>query len=364
MIFTWEIFVISSLIKFPLWQDDATSIVTLNELQLKKKKEYREKVLAGEYSFVKNECVCGNVNPERDQVVSKKDRFGISCENVLCANCGVVRLAERFDEESNAKFYQYDYRDLYVGKEQASKEFFEGQAVRGSALLELFNNKVGLGQIESVFEVGCGAGGIIYPFHKMGKSVSGCDYGDKYIQYGISKDLNLYHGDIDFNKTKTNTQGLVVLSHVMEHFTKPVETLNNIIKLIAPTKYLIVEVPGVLSIRSSYCDNPLFYFQNAHVFNYHEKFLNLFFESMGLDVIYSNEDCIFILQKPESWVEKEFSMEGTRFNGVASKIEGEIKKAYMQNRLQINPYLYKKKLRFFLDRLGLLGVVKYILRKK
>jgi SAM-dependent methyltransferase len=308
--------------------------------------------------------LCGNASPEYDQVVSKKDRFGISCENILCANCGVVRLGERFDEESNATFYKYDYRDLYVGKELASKEFFEGQVVRGNALLKLFANRIGLDQIESVFEVGCGAGGIVYPFYKMGKSVSGCDYGDKYIEYGLSKGLNLYQGDVDFSKTNVNTQDLVVLSHVMEHFTTPVETLNNIIKLVVPGKYLIVEVPGILRIRSSYCDDPLFYFQNAHVFNFHEQFLKLFFESMGLVVIYSSEDCVFILQKPESWIEEAFTMEGVNFNGVASRVGGEIKKAYLQNKLRINPYLFKKKVSNSLRWLGLLEPVKNMLRKK
>jgi len=350
--------VIDSLIKYPLWNDDGKAVAHMNDLQVKARNTFKSKVSSGDYSFVKSNCVCGNNDLRSDELVGSKDRFGISCANILCGKCGVIRLEYRFDEDSNAHFYEHDYRDLYVGKELASESFFSGQVVRGESLLALVKENIDLSRVHTVFEVGCGAGGVLYPFYNDGKNVSGCDFGDKYIQYGLSKGLILYKGDIDFEQTKINSQDLVVLSHVMEHFTQPVETLKKIISVISPSKFLLVEVPGILSVRSSYCDNPLYYFQNAHIYNYHEAFLKLFFEALGLKVIYSNELCVFLLQKPDDWKPKEYCIDTTNLAGMSRSVSKELKKSYLQYKLKINPFVYRRLVRDFLEKVGILSLIK------
>lgn len=140
-------------------------------------------------------------------MVAEKDRYGIPCENVLCRRCGLVRLKKRLDTRSNAEFYKNEYRDIYVGREVASVDFFISQKRRGREFYSLFQKHVDLSSITTVFDLGCGAGGVLFPFHQNGKKVSGCDYGKKYLQFGVEQGLPLYAGELDLIKTPPCSQG-------------------------------------------------------------------------------------------------------------------------------------------------------------
>ena len=352
---------LADLIKFPIWKNDGKAVVDLNDLQKNQISNFLKKVTSGEYKFVTNPCLCGNTDKSLDILVAEKDRFGIPCDNVLCRKCGVIRLKERLDDYSTAEFYKNEYRDIYVGKEQASDNFFNSQAERGQTFYELVKKYVDISEIKTVFEIGCGAGGILYPFHKDDKKVSGCDFGEKYLKFGQSKGLDLYQGEIDIDKTPKKSQDLVILSHVMEHFNKPIKTMNEIIELIANEKYLLVEVPGIFDIKKTYF-NPILYFQNAHVHNYYYYYLKVFFESLGLKVVYGNERCTFILQKPTNWIiQNDIFIYDKNMSSWAEKIEKELKKNYLLHVLKLNPFYLKVGFVKTLDKLGLKKIVKKLL---
>ena len=74
----------------------------------------------------------------------------------------------------------------------ASDEFFNAQSLRGQIFLNLVAEHVNIEEIDTIFEIGCGAGGILYSFHEDGKKVSGCDFGEKYLKYGQNKGTSLY----------------------------------------------------------------------------------------------------------------------------------------------------------------------------
>lgn len=351
----------NNFIKFPIWKNDGREIVDLNDLQKKQIKNFLSKLKSGEYKFLENPCLCGNTDKSLDILVAEKDRYGIACDNVLCKKCGMIRLKERLDDYSTAEFYKNEYRDIYVGKEQASDNFFNSQAERGQTFYELVKKYVDISEIKTVFEIGCGAGGILYPFHKDGKKVSGCDFGEKYLKFGQSKGLDLYQGEIDFDKTQKKSQDLVILSHVMEHFNEPIKTMNEIIELISDEKYLLVEVPGIFDIKKTYF-NPILYFQNAHVHNYYYYYLKIFFESLGLKVVYGNERCTFILQKPTNWtMQSDIFIYDKNMSLWAEKIEKELKKNYLLHVLNLNPFYLKVGFVKTLDKLGLKKIVKKLL---
>jgi hypothetical protein len=112
----------------------------------------------------------------------------------------------------------------------------------------------------------------------------------------------------------------------MEHFDKPIQVMINLIKKIKPGKFLLVEVPGIFCIKNVYI-NPILYFQNAHVFNYYYYYLKIFFEQLGLDVLYGNERCTFVLQKPLDWKPVLIDVINDKhFEAWAVKIENYLKK--------------------------------------
>ena len=351
---------INSIVTFPIWKNDGKSVESLNKVQTKSIEEFINEIKNNKIKFVHNYCLCGNTDPKLDLVVSEKDRYGIPCTIVLCKKCGLIRLKEMLDEDSTSRFYKDFYRNIYSGKGILSDEFFKEQIARGEEFFKLFNNFIDMDEINNVFEVGCGAGGILYPFFKAGKSVAGCDFGEKYLLYGQSKGLNLYLGKITETNIKKESQDLIILSHVMEHFNNPIESINDLLEYITPEKYLLVEVPGFFWIPKIYF-NPILYFQNAHVYNYYYYYLKVFFERLGLKVIYGNERCTFLLKKPSNWIKREnVVIYDKNMELWALKVEEELKKYYIIHLLKLNPYYLKACLVNILDILGIKQIIKKV----
>lgn len=328
----------------PINRNDGVSVLELNATQKKSLEEFLLKVSSGELNYIENRCLCGNQDKKFDVLITEKDRYGIPCRNFLCKKCGLIRQGEILDEESTYKFYSNYYRSIYVGSSVPSNIFFEDQVKRGYVFIEFIQNKISLNTINKVFEVGTGAGGILWPFFELGKQVSGCDYGESYLQFGMDKDMELYIGELDKEKTEPNSQDLLIISHVMEHFNDPVKELNNLIDVVKEGGYLLIEVPGSLSVGSTYA-NPAFYFQNAHVNNFNGGFLNLFFGYLGLEIVAGNEKCTFILKKPVGWKvnSKPFRV-GANASLNAEKVQSYLKLHNMLYSLKISPYLYKDKI--------------------
>jgi len=354
---------LNMLVKFPIWKNDRKEVINLNKLQKDQIIVFENKIKTKKYNLVDNPCLCGNTNKTLDILVAQKDRYGIACDNVLCKKCGMIRLRERLDDNSTAEFYKNEYRDIYVGKEEASDDFFDSQSLRGKTFYNIIEKYVDIKEIKTVFEVGCGAGGILYPFHQEGKKVSGCDFGEKYLKFGQDKGLNIYQGEIDIYRTPKNSQDLIILSHVMEHFNEPLKTMNDIIGFITPSKYLLVEVPGIFDIPKTYI-NPILYFQNAHVYNYYYYYLKIFFQALGLEMIYGNERCTFLLKKPVDWTKKEnIFIKDNELTIWADRVESELKKYYLMHLLKMNPHYYKAGLIKMLNFLGVKNILKKILGK-
>lgn len=352
-------------VKLPIWKNDGVATVILNKLQKSKIKEYQLKIKNKEYKLVSNLCLCGFKGNNNDIIITEKDRYGMDCVNVLCTQCGLIRLLEKLDDKSTDCFYQNDYRDIYVGKEIATDEFFKEQEDRGDVFLELLQENIEFNEIKNIFEVGCGAGGILYPFYKKGLKVSGCDFGETYLKYGRFKELHLYQGGIEDSTISEQSQDLIILSHVMEHFNHPVDTLNEIIRYVKPNKYLLIEVPGIFIIDRHYL-NPIHYFQNAHVYNYYYCFLNIFFKKIGLEVIYGDERCTFILKKPEDWQPNNIlnfsSKDYETLSLWVQEIQCYIKKQYIVDKFKLSSVYYKRSVVNCLSFFGIKDLVKNIIK--
>ncbi len=290
------------MLDFPLYRNDGIPSVRLNELQKKSIAEFISKLKNGTYNLVDNPCLCGGHD---DICISEKGSYGIPRRYVLCRKCGLVRQEKRLDDESTALFYRDDYRNIYNSNERVG-HYFRFQESRGDSFWSVIAKYADISRIHTAFEAGCGAGGILYAFHKRGIKSSGCDFGEKYLAYGREKGLNLYVGEPDLTKTPPDSQDLVILSHVLEHLNHPAEYVNKIIDVMSPRGYLIIQVPGLLTQykRNAKC---IIGFHVAHVSYFYEYFLRKFFEALGLEVVYGDEWCTFLLRKPENWVKRDTS---------------------------------------------------------
>lgn len=326
-----------------LYPNDSKAEIFLSEPQIETISEIKKLISEGKLKLIKNSCLCNNMNPEKDYVLAEKDRYGLPIASVICSKCGLVRSDEIFSEESNMDFYKNHYRLMYTGLQIPSMEFYNNQAKTGSRFLRLIESKVDINSIDKIVEIGCGAGGILSPFKMSGKEVRGFDYNDDYLAFGNSQGLNLIKGD--YNDFLENEEvDLVILSHVMEHFINPIGELKTIINKIKKGKYLLVEVPGIFSIKKEY-HFPIRYFQNAHVYNYYGDYLKVFFESLGLKVIYGDEKCLFLCQKPLDYQETKIApvYDANVMDYQAKKIKAYFISANRMYKYYLNPYMLKAK---------------------
>ncbi|MBC8071067.1 MAG: methyltransferase domain-containing protein, partial [Deltaproteobacteria bacterium] len=177
----------------------------------------RDRVLAklrdGTYATEDAPCFC--CAAPMDLEIAQRDRYGLPVRTVLCQHCGLLRTTPRMTSDATSRFYDQDYRDLYTGPGNA-ESLFEGQVARGHGLTRLLASL--MPHIASVYEVGCGAGGLLLPFHEAGKRVAGVDLGGEYLEVGRSHGMQLVQGNAQtLLETTGERADLVLLMHVLEH---------------------------------------------------------------------------------------------------------------------------------------------------
>jgi SAM-dependent methyltransferase len=320
-------------VKFPLYsnKDENIKALVFSKDQEQAIQKVKEKIKTKEYKLEEIDCLCGNT--DTSCVVTERDRYGFNFPNILCPKCGIVRAQYMFDQESLVEFYKNEYRQIYIWRNVSDgediRELFRKQQKRGNRYIaKLEGNKINLSSINKVCEVGSACGGILLPFKNIGKKVVGCDFERDYLDHGRKKGLDLRFGDIDSVKISDSSQDIIILSHVLEHLLNPIGELNTIVEKLKKGGYLLVEVPSVLNLYT----NPLSYFQNAHVYNFAKKNLEVLFRKMGLDVIYSDELSFFILSKPSNWkpIQKTVQIYDSSLKNQAKIVEKELKGKYLK----------------------------------
>ena len=130
------------------------------------------------------------------------------------------------------------------------------------------------------------------------------------------------------------------------------------IKIIKFDKFLLVEIPSVLSNRDS---TLITTFHFPHVYTFNENFLISFFNALNLEVLYHDKESVFILKKPNLWpqpstreVEKNICSE--KLISDSDYIINHLKKLYIKAKFRIiimvlEFFLIKKIIKFFLKRL-------------
>ncbi len=279
---------------------DSKSFLKLNNIQLAAKKQFEENVLNGKYKFESISCpICNSIKTE---LLAEKDRYGLDYNVVVCTVCGLVYINPRMDQESYNNYYDNEYRKLYVGVESPTNLFFFNQYRRSKqifAFIESAFTKMNFKDL-NVLEIGCAAGGILYYFKEQGCNVKGFDLGSEYLQYGKNNyDLDLSHGSLQ-DIPENYKPDIIIYSHVMEHILDLNSELKKLREICHEKTILYIEVPGIRNIHNSYLDL-LFYFQNAHTFNFTLSSLINLFTKNGFKFIKGTEHVrsVFVIdQKP------------------------------------------------------------------
>jgi SAM-dependent methyltransferase len=273
-------------------QNNNKIIANIKKTQVEALNNFRQKLKENYYEFENVPCLCGN----KDSIlISTTDRYALPVNTHLCKVCGLMWTSPRMQEHSLFQFYEEDYRSIYVGQAQAPDAFFDAQVQHGQFIYEFVSSHISLKNGIKVFDIGCGAGGVLLSFKESGWYTFGCDLGSEYLNRGISAGLVLEHGEASVLK-KYGSANLVILSHVIEHFSNPLKTVKQISELLVDDGYIYVEVPGIFSIHKTYGDTLLF-LQNAHLYHFSLASLTSLMAKAGFKIIKGDEQICALFQK-------------------------------------------------------------------
>lgn len=274
------------------YYDISTPLIPVSWDQQKALDAFRQSLVAGEYQFESVSCLCGN---SEGILIAQRDRYALPVNTYLCRQCGMMWTNPRMRQESLNRFYKQAYRSIYVGQIQASDEFFDTQVEQGQFILDYVSSDIPSRKPLVVFDIGCGAGGMLLPFRDAGWSVYGCDIGGNYLDRGRQAGLVLEHGGSEV-LTKYGKADLVILSHVLEHLPDPDTTLQEIADLLVDDGFLYIEVPGIFNIHKTYKDFLLF-LQNAHLYHFTLTTLHTLLARNSFQLMKGNEYIHALFQK-------------------------------------------------------------------
>jgi 2-polyprenyl-3-methyl-5-hydroxy-6-metoxy-1,4-benzoquinol methylase len=224
-------------------------------------------------------CICGE---KKNYKISSVDRYGLNLNTVLCQNCGTLRFDPYFNRDEIQIFYQKYYQDLY-GRIKNIDEYFKNQKKYG----EFFNNFLKLNKINfnSIFEVGCGAGGALDFFFNLKKKVGGNEH-SKQLLYYINQNKNLKNKVYQAQTFKNLDFDIILLNHVFEHLTNPLAFLQKIKKKIAISSKLLIACPDYTRIDKFFYPggNLMFYLHVAHSYNFTKEGIKILSRRAGFSL--------------------------------------------------------------------------------
>ncbi len=283
----------------PLLKDLAktgSTHIRVSEKGLEALKVFREKLSRGEYELVEGRCVCEAGGANR-VLIAEEDRYGLPFQTYLCKDCGLLFTSPRMTPGSVAKFYEDDYRAIYRGKSKATQSFFDDQIRHGRQVLRRVAREKSVAKGNRVFDIGCGAGGVLIPFKEASFECYGCDFGSDYLERGRAAGLTLEAGSFEALRQYAPAD-LIIASHVLEHCLDPIEELRGWASLLAPNGLIYIEVPGLFDVYRSYKSLSLF-FHVAHVFGFTLGTLTDVAARAGLERI-AGDESVYAIFKPSS----------------------------------------------------------------
>jgi len=235
---------------------------------------------------------CPNCNKNEKKFFFAKRRFGKKISIHQCENCGLLFQSPRLNQKGLEIFYTKFFRTNQSLIHQI--KMFERGERRGKKIFDTLSKYTNL-DYKDVLEVGCGYGGILNYFKSQGSIVKGFDLDDNALKYGQSMGLDIQAGEIDqFLNTKKKFD-VIILSHVLEHVSRPKEFIDKLVRLHKPNGFLFVLVPGIENqkvISSNYAIQPghLLYFSEDTLDQVLSKNFSKVFSNNQIEAIYRSNN--------------------------------------------------------------------------
>ena len=237
-------------------------------------------------------CLCGNQGLMQ---IARKDGFGLDFGAFLCMKCGLILTSPAICDESIPVYYAEYHNDIW---HKLPFKDFKGVVGRGHKIFKIVKKALPNKPTLTVLDIGGGTGSVIMEFSESAIE-AGWNVHPVLIDYSPDmhkkvKNLSNAHvfigGLEDLAKTEREYD-VVIMSHVVEHFTDVVRQFSNLKRHITTDTLVYIEVPGICSLNHLYqcsCDF-LQWFVFCHLYHFNLTSLSYFLSKAGFKPIWGNE---------------------------------------------------------------------------
>ena len=242
---------------------------------------HRERVL----NPSENLQVCDLCGGCKFTIVSQRDRRNLPLTTGVCEGCGLVSHLPVPSEEEVSAYYANDYRRDYHGESTPSNRRIMRAWNNGKRILNQVTPHIA--DHINAFEIGAGIGCTVKNFEVAGHKASGIE---------PNKDFNAYtrdvlHADVEnrnlYDLDATEDKQLILLIHVIEHFSSPTRALTQMRGQLEEHGLLYIECPNIGAPFATF--GRLFHF--AHIYNFTPNTLIAMAAKCGFEVVekFTNE---------------------------------------------------------------------------
>lgn len=263
----------------------------LNSLRHCYRKKFLKLIYKGQIRLIRClECPCGSNNFLK---IAAKDRFGLPFQNLICKQCGLLVLNPQISEISLSKYYNEIYHPLIVGTTHGSLLEDLVHERQGENIFNFVKDDLNKSTI-NVCEVGCAGGSNLKLFSEIAKThaircnLYGSEYEDHYATKAKEIGLSITTESIESLSNFGVNFDIIILSHVLEHFTNIKKALKLFRNLLNNDGLLYIEVPGLMNLVS-YNNDFINYLVHAHNYNFNLTSLKNLLALNGFKLLKGNE---------------------------------------------------------------------------
>lgn len=305
-------------------------------------KEFNDKIKSGKIEFHHKSCPCSSTSFTK---LFNYDRYLIWQPVVICKACGLIQSNPQMTDEEYSKFYTSDlYREIYE-----DNDFYKGVINKYKNTNQIFEYLEPLlieNNFNEIIEFGCAGGWNLVPFKNNNYNVVGYDYNHTLTKYGKDNfNLDLRQGSFDDVVSEGRKYDVVILNHVIEHFTDLLGNLQQISKIIKEDGIIYTGIPNIELFGRGQ-------FQNAHTYYFTPKTFCHYMQRAGFEAIKFGPD-------ESIHMHGVFKTTKTKNNIKNISLNGEYNKRLKQILLGV----LKIRITEFLDLLNILSLVKKIIRR-
>ena len=312
-------------------------------------------------------CLCKSRD---DKQILNFDRCKNKFEIVICKRCGLIRSKYYFSTKDILDIYKSSYRDERLKIQKNSKSLYnalsESEYIKENwNIIEEYVNLSGSRKL-NIVDIGAGGGGFLHKY----KNIHNCyaaDYNLKWLEHANKNNIKIIYGGIKEVLDTKKRYDLIILNHVVEHWSDFETEIINLKKLCTLYKTKIfIEVPGIDSLKNGRREGD---FRGDVVFYHYHYFASYtlvsLFEKYGFECLYSDSKARIIVQLPyQTLVNKKKNFYKKIINDIEISLHKKIyfvfKNLLIRKFTIINLTQLKYKLYKFLNNFTLINIIKKI----